>query len=69
MDIPDRGAALGIGRAKFLGNPANASMKGVSAFGMFYFPVPIIDLYLKAGIARIQSALSGLAPVFFWIHS
>jgi opacity protein-like surface antigen len=48
----------------FLGNPANASMKGVSAFGIFYFPVPIIDLYLKAGVARIQSALSGLAPVF-----
>ena len=46
-----------------LGNPANASMKGGSAFGIFYFPVPVIDLYLKAGVARIQSAVSGLVPV------
>ena len=49
--------------ASLVGNPANASMKGVSAFGMFYFPVPIIELYLKAGVARIQSAVSGLEPV------
>lgn len=47
----------------FLGNVANASMKGGSAFGIFYFPVPIIDLYLKAGVARIQSTVSGLVPV------
>jgi hypothetical protein len=38
---------------------ANASLKGPAAFGILYFPVPVIDLYLKAGIARLQSDLSG----------
>jgi opacity protein-like surface antigen len=47
----------------FLGNPANASMKGESAFGMFYFPVPIIDVYLKAGIASIHSTVNGSVPL------
>jgi Outer membrane protein beta-barrel domain len=39
--------------------PANASMKGVSAFGVLYLPVPIVDVFLKAGVARIQSELNG----------
>jgi opacity protein-like surface antigen len=43
----------------FSGYPANASMKGGSAFGMLYLPVPIIDVYLKAGIASIHSTVSG----------
>jgi len=47
----------------FVGNPANASMKGGSAFGMFYFPVPVIDVYLKAGIANIHSTVNGAVPV------
>jgi opacity protein-like surface antigen len=48
---------------QFLGYPASASMRAASAFGMIYFPVPVIDLYLKAGVARIWSTVSGFAPV------
>jgi hypothetical protein len=54
---------FGNPKGQFLGYPAKASMKGPAAFGMFFFPVPIIDLYLKAGVARIQSTVSGSASV------
>ena len=40
----------------------NASLKGAAAFGILYLPVPVIDLYLKAGAARLQSNLSGFYP-------
>jgi hypothetical protein len=30
-------------------------MKGGSAFGVVYLPVPIVDVFLKAGLARIDS--------------
>jgi opacity protein-like surface antigen len=30
-------------------------MKGESAFGVLYLPVPIVDIFLKAGLARIDS--------------
>jgi hypothetical protein len=43
--------------------PANASLKGAAAFGNLYLPVPVIVLYLKAGVARLQSNLSGFYPV------
>jgi hypothetical protein len=33
----------------------NVSMKGESAFGVLYLPVPIVDVFLKAGLARIDS--------------
>jgi hypothetical protein len=39
--------------------PADVSMKGASAFGVLYLPVPIVDVFLKAGVARIQSELNG----------
>ncbi len=39
--------------------PANVSMTGESAFGLLYLPVPLIDFFLKAGVARIQSTLNG----------
>lgn len=43
----------------FNGYPANLSMKGVSGFGVLYLPVPVVDVFLKAGVARIQSELNG----------
>lgn len=43
------------------GYPADASLKGAAAFGVLYLPVPVIDLYLKWGIARLQSSVSGTA--------
>ncbi|MGH8289412.1 MAG: outer membrane beta-barrel protein [Steroidobacteraceae bacterium] len=37
---------------------ARISQKGEAAFAMLYLPVPIVDIYLKAGIARLMTALS-----------
>jgi hypothetical protein len=41
------------------GNPANVSIKGAAAFGVLYLPVPILDVYLKAGVARLESTVNG----------
>jgi hypothetical protein len=35
--------------------PSDVTMKGAAAFGMFYFPVPVVDVYVKGGLARLQS--------------
>jgi hypothetical protein len=40
------------------GYPASASIKGVAAFGVLYLPVPIVDVYVKAGVARLESAVN-----------
>jgi hypothetical protein len=37
------------------GFPASSSIKGVAAFGVLYLPVPVVDIYLKAGVARLES--------------
>jgi opacity protein-like surface antigen len=34
-------------------------MKGAAAFGVLYLPVPLIDVFVKAGVARLQSTLRG----------
>lgn len=36
-------------------NSERASQKGESAFALLYLPVPIIDVYAKAGLARITT--------------
>jgi hypothetical protein len=41
------------------GNPADVSIKGATAFGVFYLPVPVVDVYLKAGVARLESTVNG----------
>jgi opacity protein-like surface antigen len=41
------------------GLPANVEMKGATAFGVLYLPVPTIDIFLKAGIARLQTKFTG----------
>ncbi len=38
---------------------ATLSQKGEAAFAMLYLPVPVIDVYLKAGVDRITSDLGG----------
>jgi len=40
------------------GFPASASLKGVAAFGVIYLPVPIVDVYVKAGVARLESVVN-----------
>jgi opacity protein-like surface antigen len=34
------------------------SQKGEAAFGMLYLPVPIIDVYVKAGVSRMTTDMS-----------
>jgi hypothetical protein len=34
-------------------------MKGAAAFGVLYLPVPIVDVFLKAGFARLESTVNG----------
>lgn len=52
---------FGYPSGAFNGNSADVSMKGGAAFGVLYLPVPIVDIFLKAGIARIQSDIDGIA--------
>jgi hypothetical protein len=33
----------------------DVAMKGSAAFGVLYLPVPILDVYVKGGVARIES--------------
>jgi opacity protein-like surface antigen len=37
---------------------ADVKMKGESAFGVLYLPVPIVDVFVKGGLARIDSTAS-----------
>ncbi|HWY93677.1 MAG TPA: outer membrane beta-barrel protein [Steroidobacteraceae bacterium] len=34
---------------------SNVSEKGADAFGVLYLPVPVVDVFVKAGLARLQS--------------
>ena len=38
---------------------AKVTQKGEAAFAVIYLPVPVINLYLKAGVARLSSDLRG----------
>jgi len=33
----------------------DASRKGIAAFGLLYLPTPLVDFYLKAGVARLHT--------------
>src|SRR3984957_10624497 len=55
IDYVDFGDSSG----NLFGNPADVSMKGAAAFGVLYLPVPIVDVYLKAGVARLNSTVNG----------
>jgi hypothetical protein len=50
---------FGKPRGSLWGNPADVSMKGGAAFGVLYLPVSIVDVYVKAGVARIESTVNG----------
>jgi opacity protein-like surface antigen len=41
------------------GLPTDASMRGTAAFGVLHLPlpVPMVDVYAKAGLARLKSTL------------
>jgi hypothetical protein len=50
---------FGDSSGSLFGSPADVSMKGAAAFGVLYLPVPIVDVYLKAGVARLNSTVNG----------
>jgi Outer membrane protein beta-barrel domain len=53
---------FGKPKGDLYGYPANASINGVAAFGILYLPVPIVDVYVKAGLARLESTVNGASP-------
>jgi opacity protein-like surface antigen len=59
VDFGHPSGAVGTGAASI--GPANATasadvtLKGPAAFAMLYLPVPVVDVYLKAGEARLQT--------------
>ena len=40
---------------------ADGTVRGAAAFGMVFLPLPVVDLYAKAGFARLQSTATGVA--------
>ncbi len=40
---------------------ADLDLKGTTAFGVLYLPVPVIDLYVKAGVSSLRSRFNGTA--------
>ena len=65
--LPSLGAELsyldfGHPAGSLFGKPADASMRGESAFGVVYLPVPMVDVFVRAGAAHIQSIVTGFAP-------
>lgn len=38
--------------------PASVTLRGGSAFGVVYFPLPIIDFFAKAGVATLRSSVT-----------
>ena len=60
VDFGHASEALGtipVGPAVSAGFPLSGSvrMKGPAAFAVLYLPVPVIDFYFKAGLARLQT--------------
>lgn len=39
---------------------SSVSEKGADAFGVVYLPVPVVDVFVKAGLARLQSTLTSV---------
>lgn len=59
FDLGSGGASPSVsGAGVFPSVRARVSQKGEAAFAVLYLPVPIIDVYVKAGLARITTDLS-----------
>lgn len=48
---------LGKANSQAYSFPESASIKGEAVFGLLYLPVPVVEVYLKAGVARLEGAL------------
>ncbi len=58
--------AVGVIPSQLAGVPgdrvaAGVTMKGEAAFGVLYLPIPIIEAYAKAGLARLQTTAQSTA--------
>lgn len=53
---------FGNPRGELFYHSANVSVRGAAAFGVLYLPITILDIYAKAGVARLRDALSGFYP-------
>jgi OmpA-like transmembrane domain len=56
---------LGHPDGTLAGLGADAKIDGTAGFALFYLPLPVpfLDLYAKAGVARLTSSLHGSLPV------
>jgi hypothetical protein len=54
---------FGHPKSNLNGGPADATLKGAAAFGVLYLPVPLFDIYGKAGLARLQSTVNGISEI------
>jgi opacity protein-like surface antigen len=41
-------------------SPSDVAEKGADAFAVLYLPVPVVDVFVKAGLARLQSTANGV---------
>jgi opacity protein-like surface antigen len=46
------------------GAPSDVSEKGADAFAVLYLPVPVVDVFVKAGLARLQSTINSVRVGF-----
>lgn len=58
FDLGSGRAAPSLSSLDYNLTSAHLAQKGEAAFAVFYLPVPIIDLYVKAGVARLTTDLS-----------
>jgi opacity protein-like surface antigen len=38
---------------------ADVSVKAAAAFGLIYLPIPVVDVYAKGGLSRLQTSING----------
>lgn len=52
---------IDLGHPRVTGLPAltsaDVSISGLTVFGMLFLPVPVVDIYLKAGLARLDGRI------------
>jgi hypothetical protein len=44
------------------GLATDVTIRGAAAFGLLYLPVPVVDIFAKAGLARLQSTFNASNP-------
>jgi OmpA-like transmembrane domain len=62
LDYLNFGTATGITTYQNSNEPLEntASRKGLAAFGVLYLPTPVVDFYLKGGVARLHTRVATL---------